>query len=536
MLNSNLPSSQLQQSLSDYLDKVDFILHELGVEKRQITQDKNMMGLLHHALNIPRYANSSFRENLLLFAKLDDLTAFLEAVNIPHTAGSRASLLESIRKASLLPWGNNNATKKFVEMFGYGNDLIPTLPAKRDRIKVISKPENPFKPLTDYQSKIFFKVADAISNSWARLVIHVPTGGGKTRTAMEIVSDFLNTGLRDNEERQIVWIAEKDELCEQAIDALEGVWPHVGKKDLTLYRLWGNNKIDSFDDFSFIVATYAKLNSLRKTGGILPKPHLIIGDEAHNVVAPTHKASIRSLEDRDTRIIGLTATPIRGLDSAENHELYEFFNDTIIDIDSGDINAIEYLQGRRYLSHFDTVTVASNRVYRMSAAQRRIYAEDRDLPKGLLDEIAQDRYRNAIIAEHLKALRETGKQVLYFAPNVEQSKLMCTIMIAMGTKAAHVDGTTPSEYRREVVARFRRNEINFIFNFDVFSTGFDAPNIDVVFIARPTNSIVRHQQMIGRGLRGPKMGGTEHCTIYRVSDSMPGIAVADEYFMDVWGS
>ena len=535
MLNSNLPSSQLQRSLSDYLDKVDFILHELGVEG-QIVQDKDMMGLLHHALNISRYANSSFRENLLLFAKLDDVTAFLDMVGIRYEAGSRASILESIKKASLLPWGNNDATKKFVDVFGYGRDLVPTVFAKRDAIKVILKPENPFKPLTDYQSKIFFKVANTISNSWARLVIHVPTGGGKTRTAMEIVSDFLNAGLNDNEERQVVWIADKDELCEQAIDALEGVWPHVGKKDLTLYRLWGNNRINSFDDFSFIVATYAKLNSLKKAKGALPRPHLIICDEAHNVIAPTHKASIRSLEDRDTRIIGLTATPIRGLDSTENRELYEFFNDTIIDIDSGDVNAIEYLQRRRYLANFDAVTIASNRVYRMSEAQRRMYAEDRDLPQGFLDEIARDRYRNAIIAEHLKALMETGKQVLYFAPNVEQSKLMCAIMIAMGAKAAHVDGNTPSEYRREVVARFRRNEINFIFNFDVFSTGFDAPNIDVVFIARPTNSVVRHQQMIGRGLRGPKMGGTEHCTIYRVSDDMPGIAVADEYFTDVWGS
>ena len=535
MLNSNLPSSQLQRSLSDYLDKVDFILHELGREG-QIVQDKDMMGLLHHALNIPRYANSAFREELLLFAGLDDITTFLEAVGIRYEAGSQTSLLKSIKKASLLPWGDNDATKKFVDIFGYEQDLVPTVSTKRDAIKVIPKPENPFKPLTDYQSKIFFEAADAISNSWARLVIHVPTGGGKTRTAMEIVSNFLNAGLDDDEERQVVWIADKDELCEQAIDALEGVWPHVGKKDLNLYRLWGSHKIDSFDDFSFIVATYAKLNSLRKNKGAIPRPHLIISDEAHNVIAPTHKASIRSLEDRGTRIIGLTATPIRGIDSAENHELYEFFNDAIIDIDSGDTNAIEYLQRRRYLATFDTVTIASSRVYRMSESQKRMYAEDRDLPRGFLDEIAQDKYRNAIISEQLKALMETDKQVLYFAPNVNQSKLMCAIMIAMGGKAAHVDGNTPSEYRREVVARFRRNEINFIFNFDVFSTGFDAPNIDVVFIARPTNSVVRHQQMIGRGLRGPKIGGTEHCTIYRISDDMPGIAVADEYFTDVWGS
>ena len=64
MLNSNLPQGQLHQELSNYLDKIDFILHELGMGGH-IVQDKSIMGLLHHALNIPRYANPSFREELL---------------------------------------------------------------------------------------------------------------------------------------------------------------------------------------------------------------------------------------------------------------------------------------------------------------------------------------------------------------------------------------------------------------------------------------------------------------------------------------
>ena len=161
------------------------------------------------------------------------------------------------------------------------------------------------------------------------------------------------------------------------------------------------------------------------------------------------------------------------------------------------------------------MTIPSNRQFRMTAEQRRCYIEDRDLPQGLLDIIARDDQRNIIIADYLQKLNKDRKQVLYFAPNVEQSKFMCAVMIAMGAKAAHVDGHTPIEYRREVVAKFRKSYLNFIFNFDVFSAGFDAPNIDAVFIARPTSSIVRHQQMIGRGLRGPKMGGTENCTIYR---------------------
>ena len=416
MLNSSLPESELQKSLLAYLDRIDFILNELGVNVRHVTQNKKMMGWLHHALNISEYANPSFREKLLTFAKPVDLTVFFDAVGISHTIPLHSGLAESIRKASLLPWGNNDETKKFVEIFGYDSDLVPTSSIKREGTKTISKPINPLKLLTDYQSNIFFRGAYFASKPWSRFVIHIPTGGGKTRTAMEIASDFFNSGLDIGEERQVVWIADKDELCEQAIDALEGVWPHVGKKDLQLYRLWGSNSIESFDDFSFIVATYAKLNGIRKRDGVLPKPHMIICDEAHNVIAPTHKAALRCLEDRDTRIIGLTATPIRGLGSVENRDLYEYFNNEIIDIDSGDANAIEYLQRRRYLSHYTTVTISSNRQFRMTAEQRRQYTEERDLPPELLDAIARDDERNIIIAEYLKILKEEGKQVLYFAP------------------------------------------------------------------------------------------------------------------------
>ena len=302
MLNSRLPESELQKSLSKYLNRIDFILNELDLSVRNITQNKSVMGQLHHALNIAEYANPAFRKNLLMYADPRDLAVFFGSIGIPYTLQPRSELIKRIKTVSRLPWGNNSYTKKFVEIFGYEQDLVPTSSVKRERITMIPKSENPFKPLTDYQSDIFFRGSSTASIPWSRFVIHIPTGGGKTRTAMEIVSNFFNSGLNRGEARQVVWIADKDELCEQAIDALESVWPHVGKKNLMLYRLWGKNNIESFDDFSFIVATYAKLNSIRKRGGTLPRPHLVIGDEAHNVIAPMHRTVLRSLEERDTRI------------------------------------------------------------------------------------------------------------------------------------------------------------------------------------------------------------------------------------------
>ena len=74
-------------------------------------------------------------------------------------------------------------------------------------------------------------------------------------------------------------------------------------------------------------------------------------------------------------------------------------------------------------------------------------------------------------------------------------------------------------------------------NYGVLSTGFDDPQIDVVFMARPTNSIVLYSQIIGRGLRGPVIGGTDYCEIYTVFDNILDLpenneiySYFDEYF------
>ena len=73
----------------------------------------------------------------------------------------------------------------------------------------------------------------------------------------------------------------------------------------------------------------------------------------------------------------------------------------------------------------------------------------------------------------------------------------------LGYNSEHIDGSTRKERRTEIINKFRENKISILCNFGVLSTGFDAPKIDVVFISRPTMSIVLYSQMIGRGLREP---------------------------------
>lgn len=532
MLNDKLPRSELEFSLKEYWDPLNFILREIKSDSDFDIDTKETMGKLHHALNISSYKKSEFRAKLLKYADKKKYLKFLNRVGISVPSQDDTAYAKSIEKASKLAWGHNEETRAFIQEFGYDESMMPEMMRDRETEFTIQS-HLPLRMLKEYQSKIFYEGMGMVENPWVRFIIKMPTGAGKTRTALEIVSNFLNNGIESGTKRQVVWLADREELCEQAIISMNEIWKHLGKDDLHVYRMWGSHSSDSIKPNAFIVATYQKLNNLLGTGNF-PQPELVVADEAHNVIARTHKNVIRRLEENGTRIIGLTATPVRGIDSPENKNLKEYFNDQIIEIDSGNVDNISYLQSKGYLAYCEPETIRSNREFILTQEQRRKFADDHDLPPEILDEIAADNKRNIIIAEKLKNLISEDKQILYFAPNISQSKLMCAIILALGGNAAHVDGNTPIEYRRDVISKFKANKIKCICNVNVFSVGFDAPNIDVVFIARPTRSIVLHQQMIGRGMRGPRMGGTKQFQLIRILDILPSIELADEYFADLW--
>ena len=129
------------------------------------------------------------------------------------------------------------------------------------------------------------------------------------------------------------------------------------------------------------------------------------------------------------------------------------------------------------------------------------------------------------------------KKAIFFGCSVDHSKFICSMLNYLGVKAAHIDGSTNRGARQNILNEFKNGNINIICNFGILSTGFDAPKTDLVFISRPTQSIVLYSQMIGRGLRGPSVGGTENCTIVTVKDNINGLpndsnifTFFDEYF------
>jgi superfamily II DNA or RNA helicase len=142
-----------------------------------------------------------------------------------------------------------------------------------------------------------------------------------------------------------------------------------------------------------------------------------------------------------------------------------------------------------------------------------------------MDRLASKDQRNLEIISKITELVEenANRKIILFACSVKHSKFLTAILKFKGIKAAHVDGETSPLSRQKITTDFRSGELNVLTNYGVLATGFDAPKTDVVFIARPTDSIVLYSQIIGRGLRGPAIGGTEECLVINVADNIDGL-------------
>lgn len=97
---------------------------------------------------------------------------------------------------------------------------------------------------------------------------------------------------------------------------------------------------------------------------------------------------------------------------------------------------------------------------------------------------------------------------------------MAVLLRRNGRSAAVVTGTTRRATRRYLIEEFRAGRVQVLCNFGVLTTGFDAPKIQAIIIARPTLSGVLYEQMIGRGMRGPRNGGTDYCVIIDMVDNI----------------
>jgi superfamily II DNA or RNA helicase len=141
------------------------------------------------------------------------------------------------------------------------------------------------------------------------------------------------------------------------------------------------------------------------------------------------------------------------------------------------------------------------------------------LPKAAEQRLAENEARNSVLLDEIAAL-PSDWPVLVFATSVQHAKYLAARLCDRRIKARAIEATTPGPERRKTVEDFRNGTIRVITNYGVLSQGFDAPATRAVVIARPVYSANLYQQMIGRGLRGHRNGGSDTCLILDVRDNI----------------
>lgn len=371
-----------------------------------------------------------------------------------------------------------------------------------------------------------------------RGVLTMPTGSGKTRTVVEAVLDWWATERHG--QGRILWIAQSDELCEQAVQAFRQVWVdrgHRGRPDrrvLRVARLWGTRSPASEADI--IVASVQKLASVfRQPSGFEDRDALdlwaselavVLLDEAHHGVAKSYKVVLRELGIEykskglsNTPLIGLTATPYRTLEE-ESGELAAYFDRHLITPLGFEDDALTSLRDMGVLAKPEHQVIhLSGGLRPLTAEEHRYIAEWQNLPATLVRDLGDSPKRNRLILDAMLQM-DPEWSVLFFGCTIQHAQAVATMLRRKGRTAEAILGSTRSATRRDLIERFRSGEIKFLCNYGVLTTGFDAPIVRAVVVARPTISPVLYEQMIGRGMRGPRFGGTERCLVVDVQDNL----------------
>ena len=381
------------------------------------------------------------------------------------------------------------------------------------------------------------RAAQSGNGGGRRGMISLPTGSGKTRVAVQAIVEAMRD---DGFEGCVLWVADRDELCEQAVEAWRQVWSSIGAGGarLRISRMWAGQPVPlATSDVHIVVATIQTLRARFKNvpGEVdfLTESALVVFDEAHRSVAPTFTSVMQEIgltrwqREDEPFLLGLTATPYRGHDAEETARLVKRYGGRRLDAgafasdDPQDV--VAELQDMHVLALADHQTIEGGS-YRLNEDER---AEmDRTpqhpwLPQSVEDRIARDSDRtNRIVEAYQQEAAHADWPVLVFATSVEHAQTIAALLSRRGIPSRAVSGETEPATRRRIVEGFRQGDVKVLVNYGVFREGFDAPKTRVIIVARPVYSPNLYFQMIGRGLRGPKNGGTDRCLIVNVQDNI----------------
>ena len=446
-------------------------------------------------------------------------------------------------------WAGRRAAREWVRYLGFPAEYAG-FPGDQRSAEIEVEGPPLLGELHDYQAAIASRVRALLDpeTEVRRGLVPLPTGAGKTRVAVQALVEHMSKHEGD---MRIVWVAETDELCEQAVQTWSQVWRAKGHPGmpLTLSRLWASNNPNERDGKQVVVASVGQLNALQRRGeqkwqedyGWLTNPTMIVVDEAHRSISPQYTEALSRLggakrvADMTTPLLGLTATPFRGWNEAETEVLAARYHRNPLDagvFPNDDVYG--YLQEMGVLARVRQIVLPGT-TETLTEAELDTVADIPRVPSSLEQRLGQNETRNNTIVQSVLGL-EPATSVLLFATSVENARVLAAILTYRGVEARAVSGDTDPAARRRYIEDFRSGQVRVLTNYNVFTEGFDVPSVDAVYITRPTFSPNVYQQMIGRGLRGRLNGGKDEVLVVNVDDNLSnyGTDFAFRHFDHLW--
>jgi len=346
--------------------------------------------------------------------------------------------------------------------------------------------------LRPYQESAIAQLRAGFLAGNRRQVLVVPTGGGKTTIMAHIVRLWLQ---RHDTTNTVLFVAHRTELIEQASERLDqnGVSEH------------GIVMAGSFRHRPYAPVQVASIDTLAARKKLVPGPELVIIDECHRARATQHHTLLTDPWKGfpNAQVIGLTATPWR-LDGRGLGEYVDgrpiLFSNLVVGATYADLIGDGFILEPRVLAPTPPPDLSGVRL-----------GDDGDYSESDLADLYDQPASIADIVRHWKD-HGNGERTIVFATSVQHSKHIAEAFAAVGISAAHVDGTTPKDRRRETLDQLRSGDVRVVSSVAVLTEGFDCPPLSVAILARPTASVSLARQMVGRVLR-PAAGKTRALVI-----------------------
>ena len=345
----------------------------------------------------------------------------------------------------------------------------------------------------------------------------MPTGSGKSRAStFFLIREMVSRGY------QVVWLVHRHMLIDQAADCFyryAGLSKIVNPQIKT-YRLTcisgAHKKMSQADNDNVIVASVSSVcRNMAHLSRILKRKVMIVVDEAHRTFAPSYRKVIGYIRKhrKDVKLLGITATPIRA-NNEDSKTLLALYDNTII----YSVSMSELIK-RRILADPKFITIETNEDFepQISFDEGKLIDRYGELPESLVNKIALSKARNTcIVSQYLDHQDEYGK-TLIFAMNILHGRLLAEDLRLKGVKCGFIYSGNADNAR--IIKDYRRGKFEVLINVAILTEGSDIPQIQTVFLTRPTQSEGLLMQMIGRGMRGPKADkGTETVNIVDFHD------------------